>query len=249
MSNRVIRTFETPEHIAQAAAAEFVASSHDAVAARGRFTVALAGGSTPRRLYELLAEAPLRKQVNWAKVEIFWGDERPVPPDHADSNFGMARRALLDKLALPAKQIHRMPADRPDLDAAALDYEDEIAAVLGRPPDGHAPALDLVLLGMGPDGHTASLFPYSAALTETSRWVAANPVPKLKATRLTLTTPILNRAAQIIFLVGGADKAGVLAEVLQGPPDAQRLPAQLIAPVPPGQVSWLVDLAAARGLR
>lgn len=249
MSRRVIRTFETPEHVAHAAAAEFVAISHEAIDARGRFIVALAGGSTPKRLYELLGDEPFRGQVDWARVEFFWGDERPVAPDHADSNFGMAKRALLDKLQLPDRQIHRMPADRSDLEAAARDYQEEIAATFAASSSGAPPAFDLVLLGMGPDGHTASLFPHTTALGETVRWVVANPVPKFNATRLTLTPPILNRARHHLFLAGGADKAGVLAEVLEGPSDPQRLPSQLIDPVPPGRVTWLVDLAAARNLR
>lgn len=249
MTRRVIRTFETPEHVAQAAAAEFIAISHEAIDARGRFVVALAGGSTPKRLYELLGDETHRGQADWARVEFFWGDERPVAPDHPDSNFGMAKRALLDKLNLPSKQIHRMPADRPDLDAAARDYQEEIAATFGTSSAGSPPAFDLVLLGMGPDGHTASLFPQTTALVETARWVVANPVAKLNATRLTLTPPILNRARHHLFLAGGADKAGVLAEVLEGPPDWQRLPSQLIDPPPPGRVVWLVDLAAARSLR
>lgn len=249
MTRRIVRVFDTPEHVAHAAATEFVAVSHEAIDARGRFAVALAGGSTPRRLYELLGEESFRGHVDWTRVEFFWGDERPVAPDHADSNFGMAKHALLDKLGLPAGQIHRMPADRPDLDAAARDYQNEIAALFGVPSNGPPPAFDLVLLGMGPDGHTASLFPHTTALHETKRWVVANPVPKLTATRLTLTAAILNRARHILFLVSGAEKAGVLAEVLEGPSDPQRLPAQLIAPPPPGQVTWLVDLAAARNLR
>lgn len=249
MTRRVIRTFETPEHVAHAAAAEFIAISHEAIDARGRFVVPLAGGSTPKRLYELLGDETHRGQVDWARVEFFWGDERPVAPDHADSNFGMAKRALLDKLKLPDRQIHRMPADRPDLDAAARDYQQEIAATFGTSSTGPPPAFDLVLLGMGPDGHTVSLFPHTPGLAETARWVVANPVAKLNATRLTLTPPILNRARHVLFLAGGADKAAVLAEVLEGPPDPQRLPSQLIDPPPPGRVVWLVDLAAARSLR
>ncbi len=249
MTRRIVRVFDSPEHVAQAAAAEFIAISHEAIDARGRFAVALAGGSTPRRLYELLGDEPFRAQVDRARVDFFWGDERPVTPDHKDSNFGMAKRALLDKLSLPARQIHRMPADRSDLAAAARDYQSEIAATLGAPADGQPPAFDLVLLGIGSDGHTASLFPHTAALDEANRWVVANPVPKLNVTRLTLTPLILNRARHILFMAGGADKASVLAEVLEGPPDPQRLPSQLIAPPPPGRVTWLVDLAAARNLR
>src|SRR5262249_5021609 len=162
-----------------------------ATAARGRFTVALAGGSTPRRLYQMLAEAPIRDQVDWSRVEVFWGDERAVPPDHADSNFRMASAALLSKVAIPPANLHRMQAERPDLDAAAREYQGEIARVFSVPPDGEPPCLDLVLLGMGPDGHTASLFPHTEALKEARRWVVPNYVPKMAAFRMTQTGPIL----------------------------------------------------------
>jgi 6-phosphogluconolactonase len=156
----------------------------------------------------------------------------------------MAKEALLDKVAIPAAHIHRMRGEREDRDAAARDYQAEIARVFQIAPDGEAPQLDLVLLGMGPDGHTASLFPGTTALKETTRWVVPNYVPKFNAHRLTLTTAILNRAAQVIFLVVGQDKAEPLAEVLEGPPDPERLPSQLIRPGA-GRLLWLVDTVAA----
>src|SRR5215510_13805761 len=123
MTRRIVRVFDTLEHVAHAAATEFVAVSHESVDARGRFVIALAGGSTPRRLYELLGDESLCDQVDWPKLEFFWGDERPVPPDHAESNFGMVKQALLNNVKVAARQIHRMPAERPDLDAAARDYQ------------------------------------------------------------------------------------------------------------------------------
>ena len=247
------------EAVSRAAAEEWVRCARAAVAARGGFTVALSGGSTPRRMFQVLAGPPLREQVDWAHLDIFWGDERAVPPDHPDSNYGMAHAALLSKVPIPPARVHRMFAERDDRDAAARDYAAEIARVFGVPPPGEAaaaggappegepPAFDLVLLGMGPDGHTASLFPHTEALRETRRWVVRNYVPKFSANRLTLTAPILNRGTTILFLVAGADKAAVLQEVLEGPPDPERLPSQLIRPAA-GRLVWLVDRPAAARL-
>jgi 6-phosphogluconolactonase len=234
------------EEVGAAAAHEFVRCARSALAARGRFSVALAGGSTPRRSYERLGEAPLRGQVDWDGVDFFWSDERAVPPDHRDSNYRMACEALLDRLAIDARRLHRMQGERADLDAAARDYEAELARAFGVAPSDEPPALDLVFLGLGGDGHTASLFPHTAALRETTRWAVANHVPRLGARRLTLTAPILNRAARVVFLVAGAEKADILAEVLEGPADPERLPSQLIRPQS-GALVWIVDrLAAAR---
>jgi 6-phosphogluconolactonase len=247
MSNPVVRRFPDAEQVSKAAAEEFVRAAHEAIAARGRFTVALSGGSTPRRLYQLLAEPPYRTQVDWPKVEFFWGDERAVPPDHKDSNYRMAQEALLQRLTAAAGHIHRLQAERSDRDKAAADYQAEIARVFGGKPDGAPPAFDLVLLGMGPDGHTASLFPFTTALKEQTRWVVANHVPKLNTDRLTLTAPILNQAREVLFLVAGADKAQPLSEVLEGPSDTDRLPSQRIQPS--GKLIWFVDQAAATKLR
>ena len=158
-----VRVFADAEELGRAAAREFVHLAQHAVATRGRFTVALAGGSTPRRVYELLAEPEHREAVDWGRVEFFWGDERAVAAEHPDSNYGMAAAALLFKLALPPERIHRIQADRPDGDAVALEYQLEIARALGVPADGPPPPLDLILLGMGADGHTASLFPVGRA--------------------------------------------------------------------------------------
>lgn len=247
MSSRIIRIFADKEALSEAAAHEFVRCAREAVAARGRFTVALSGGSTPKRLYQFLAAEPFRTQVDWGRVEFFWGDERCVPPDHPDSNYHMAREAMLAHLPIPAKHIHRMEAERADLDAAALDYEEEIAGVFyGKPIGPERPALDLVLLGMGPDGHTASLFPHTKALDERTRWVVPNHVPQLNTDRLTLTRPALNRAREVLFLVAGADKAERLVEVLANPPDPKRLPSQSIQP--DGPLVWFVDRAAAERL-
>jgi 6-phosphogluconolactonase len=233
--------------LAQEAAKRVVATAEEAVARDDRFTVALAGGSTPKRLYALLAAESYRTRLPWQKTHVFWGDERAVPPAHPNSNFGMTRATLLSRVPIPANQVHRMQAERADLDTAASEYEAEIARAFAAQPPDEPPAFDLILLGLGPDGHTASLFPYTPALRETRRWVASNYIPELKANRLTLTPPILNRASMILFLVSGADKASVLQTVLEGPPDPERLPAQLIRPMA-GRLVWLVDQAAASRL-
>jgi 6-phosphogluconolactonase len=247
MTPRTIRIFPDVEALSEAAAHEFVRCAREATAARGRFTVALSGGSTPRRLYQFLAAEPFRGQVDWSHVEFFWGDERCVPPDDAESNYRMAREAVLARLPLPADHVHRLEAERPDKESAARDYQAVMARVFGVDPAGPPPAFDLVLLGMGPDGHTASLFPHTRALDETGRWVVVNFVPKFSTDRLTLTRPVLNRAREVLFLVAGADKAEVLAEVLAGPDDPARLPSQSVRPAD-GRLVWFLDRAAAARL-
>jgi 6-phosphogluconolactonase len=236
-----------PAALALEAAKRVVAIAEEAVARCGRFTVVLAGGSTPKRLYSLLATEPYRTRLPWRETHLFWGDERAVPPEHPDSNVGLARATLLSRVPIPANQVHRMQAERADLDAAASEYAAEIATTLTAQPPDEPPAFNLILLGLGTDGHTASLFPYTRALRETTRWVTPNYIPQLQANRLTLTTPILNHAAMILFLISGVEKAAVLQAVLEGPPDPQRLPAQLIRPVA-GRLEWLVDQAAASRL-
>jgi len=219
------------EAISREAARRFVAQA----AAVNPFTVALAGGSTPRRLYEMLAQQPLSDQVPWSRVHVFWGDERCVPPDHADSNYRMAREALLDRVPIPPGNVHRIRGEI-DPQQAAADYAAELASVLG--PDGR---LDLALLGMGDDGHTASLFPGSTALAERERNVVAVHVDKLQSWRVTLTLPTLNAARQVLFLVSGAGKAQALTRVQAG----ERLPAGLVRPTD-GHLIWLVDQQAMR---
>jgi 6-phosphogluconolactonase len=242
-----IRVLDDAETVSREAAAEFARLAREGIAARGRFAVALAGGSTPRRLYELLAEPPHRDALDWKRVEFFWGDERAVPPEHGDSNYGMAVGALLGKIAVPAARVHRIEGERSDRDAAARDYEAEIGRVLGATPGGVPPAFDLILLGMGADGHTASLFPGTRALGERQRWVVANPVEKLATERITLTAPIINRAREIRVVTAGAEKAPALRAVLEGPRDPDRLPSQLLAPEA-GRLVWIVDRAAAAEL-
>ncbi len=242
-----VRVVVDADDVCRAAAQELIRIGRDAFEARGRFAVALSGGSTPRRLYEILTQAPFRSQLEWSRVDFFFGDERAVPPDHEDSNFRMAHEALFSKLGILPSRIHRMQAERQDLTEAARDYQVVLAQVCGVSAKGSPPALDLVLLGMGPDGHTASLFPGTEALEEKDLWVVANPVPQLATDRITLTTAILNEARCVIFLVVGADKASTLAQVLEGPRDPERLPSQLIRPLN-GRLVWLVDEAAANEL-
>ena len=231
--------------LARRAAEYFVQWSGDAIRTGGRFTVALAGGSTPRQMYGLLAGPSFSSRVDWEHVHFFWGDERCVPPEHSDSNYRMAWEALLSGIYIPDANIHRIQAELP-AEEAALAYERELRQFFG----DEIPCFDLILLGLGPDGHTASLFPGSPALRETSRWVVpvshAAPPPPL-VSRVTLTPPVLNAAAKVVFLVSGAGKAGRLVQVLRGPLQPERLPAQTVQPVT-GRLLWLVDQAAAARL-
>jgi 6-phosphogluconolactonase len=219
-------------------AAERVIAAARRVADEGRtFSIALSGGSTPKTLFELLATDPYKSRVDWAKVEVFFGDERTVSPDHKDSNYRMAREALLSKVPIPGDNVYRMAGER-DPNTAAKEYGQMLKEKFG---DG---GIDLVLLGMGDDGHTASLFPETEALNETKHRCVANYVPKLNTWRLTLTAPFINRAALVVLLVSGASKAQRLQEVLEGPRDPRRLPVQLVKPIS-GRLVWLIDAAAA----
>ena len=243
MSSRVIRVFPDVEAVSHAAADEFERCAREAIDQRGRFRVALSGGSTPQRLYQVLAGPSYHDRIDWRNVEPFWGDERAVPADHRDSNYRMAREALISRVPIPDGQIHRMEDERSDRDQAAREYQATVARVFGVDPGGPPPSFDLILLGMGPDGHTASLFPHTAGLAETGRWVIVNHIPKLTTDRMTLTYPILNRAYEVLFLVAGTDKATTLAEVLDGPPDPARLPSQAVQPS--GRLLWYLDRSAA----
>jgi 6-phosphogluconolactonase len=228
----------------RASADVFAGAAADAVARSGRFSVALAGGSTPKAVYSLLAtDARLRTAVPWAETHVFWGDERCVPPDHGDSNYRMAREAMLSRVPVPPGQVHRVRGEEPDPAAAAAAYERELRTSFGT--DTGVPRFDLVLLGLGPDGHTASLFPSTTALSERARLVVANRVEKLGAWRITLTFPVLNAARLVLFIVSGSDKAEAVRDVLQPRTDAPALPASLVRPVD-GRLLWHLDDAAAR---
>jgi len=244
---RVILGFRDADEVAHHVAREFVRRARAAVEDSGVFRVALAGGSTPRRAYELLAEPALSPQVDWESTHVFFGDERSVPPDHPDSNYRSAFLALLSKVGVPEAQVHRMQGERSDLESAATDYEKMLSEAFALPRGPVFPRFDLVMLGMGDDGHTASLFPGTRALEETRAWVVANDVPQKTTRRLTMTAPLLNAARCVMFAVEGADKAVSLAAVLEGPPDPRRFPSQLIAPLD-GELLWLVDDAAAAKL-
>src|SRR5215470_6217756 len=238
-----VQLFSTCAEIASHAAHEVARISAEAVAARGAFSIALAGGSTPKMLYALLAEHPtLRNSLPWDKMQVFFGDERHVGPGHADSNFQMASDAMLSKVQLQPQQIHRIKGEYPDTSQAAAEYEDEIRRTfeLGA---GEFPRFDLILLGMGNEGHTLSLFPGTKALHEAQRVVTRNWIGKLYSERITLTAPAANAAANIIFMVTGSDKACALKAVLEGPHEPEQLPAQLIQPAQ-GSLAWLIDAAA-----
>lgn len=239
-----IQVFADAGEVARAAALRFVELARASINTNGRFSVALAGGSTPKRIYELLAGGEFAAQLYWPGVHVFFGDERSVPPDHADSNYRMANESLLSRVGLPAENVHRMRGEG-DAVANARLYEDELRDFFG---DTAAwPEFDLVMLGMGDDGHTASLFPGTHALDARSAWVAANWVEKLDTYRVTLTAPAINHARQVMFIVTGAGKAERLHEVLYGAPDPVRLPSQLIQPRA-GALAWFLDEAAAAKL-
>ena len=246
MSERAIDVMPDAEGVAQEALAQWRRHARDAVAARGAFRVLLSGGSTPRRLFQLLAAPEVRDALPWKETHLFWGDERCVPPDHAESNFRMTRQALLDTVGPPAAQVHRHEGERGDVDAAARDYQAVVARAFGVPADGPPPPFDLVFLGMGSDSHTASLFPGTRALGETSRWFVANDVPQLSTRRLTATFPLLNAARAVVFLAAGPDKAPALDRVLAAAGGLANAPARGVDPA--GTLDWVIDRAAAAGI-
>ncbi len=224
----------------QMAAQEFQRMAESAITQRGRFSVALSGGNTPRGVYSLLAEE-YKTAIPWEKVHIFFGDERHVPPDHPDSNFRMAYESLLSRVPMPPANIHRVRAEL-DAKAAADDYEDQLRTFFRLAAQAW-PVFDLIFLGLGDDGHTASLFPGSAALNEASRLVAANWVEKFQSFRITVTFPVLNHGSQVLFLVSGAGKSQILSQVLR--PGGNQYPAQRVRPVN-GRLLWLVDQDAGK---
>ncbi|HVT18518.1 MAG TPA: 6-phosphogluconolactonase [Thermoanaerobaculia bacterium] len=250
-----LRVAANAEELMRLAADVFVASLSAAAAAAApggprsrRASVALAGGSTPRGLYRLLAAPgePYRGCLLWEHIHFFWGDERHVPPDHPDSNFRMARETMLDPAAVPPGNVHRIPAEEPDAGSAAARYEAELVRFFALAP-GERPRFDLVLLGLGEEGHTASLFPGSPVLDERTRLAAAPWVEAHREFRITLTPPAINGAALVAFLVSGEAKAAALAAVLEGELRPERYPAQIVRP-DSGKLLWLVDRAAASGL-
>jgi 6-phosphogluconolactonase len=240
---REIRILPDGAAIAKRAAQEFVQAAADAVRAHGSFNVALAGGSTPKALYGLLANDPtLRSRVPWDRMHLFFGDERHVPPDHADSNFRMATESMISKSPLKPEQVTRIRGEYPDTDQAALEYEEALREYL-KLKAGEYPRFDLLFAGMGNEGHTLSLFPGTKALHADGRIAVRNWVGKLYTERITLTAPAASNAVRIIFMVTGADKALALKAVLEGPYEPEQLPAQLLQPQN-GKLLWLVDRVA-----
>ena len=255
-STRAIEVLATAADLFHAAAEEFVRAARTAIGAQGRFTVALSGGSTPKALYSLLATN--YAGFAWNRIFLFFGDERHVPPTDPESNYRMVNESLLTKIAIPAENVFRVPAENPDAAAAAAEYEAQLRRFFdlkselkselksGELKSGEFPRFDLILLGLGPDGHTASLFPDSPALNEESRLVVANWVAKFNAHRITFTFPVLNRAAEVMFLASGADKADMVRQVLEGK-NTPPLPSQRVQPSD-GKLLWMLDEAAAAKL-
>ncbi|MEO7020653.1 MAG: 6-phosphogluconolactonase [Ktedonobacteraceae bacterium] len=241
-----IAIYPDTDTISLEAAKYVVRVAQEAIAAHGLFSFGLSGGSTPGKLYSLLASEPYRSQIDWSAVHIFWSDERCVPSDDPQSNYHLAQETLLSKLNLLPEQIHRMPADRPDREQAAADYAEEIRRVLG---GSGVPAFDLLQMGMGPEGHTASLFPHQPSLHEQKRLVMPVSVPKPPPDRLTFTPPLLQVARNLLFLVTGADKAEALQAVLSNSYQPDEYPAQLITKQAQGEVVWMVDPAIAQNIR
>ena len=244
-SSLEIRTLNTPQELFEAAAELVASTASEAVAERGRFTIALSGGSTPKNLYNLLA-TNARSSLPWDRMFFFFGDERHVPPTDPESNYRMANEAMLSKVPVAPGNVFRVEAEKPDAGAAATAYEQTLRKFFALEA-GQIPAFDLILLGMGPDGHTASLFPGTEALQEKSKLFVANWVEKLKTHRLTLTLPVLNAARCVAFLASGTDKAPVLKSVLEGDAPGEQYPAKLVRPAQ-GKLIWLLDRAAASGL-
>ena len=242
-----ITVLPDPPAIAADAAERIVRAADEAIALSERFRIGLSGGSTPKQLFQLLASDAYRDRIDWTHVEVFFVDERCVPPDHADSNYRMAREALLSKAPIPGDNVYRMRGEVDPPDEAAKEYGRMLKEKFGGPTIDEGGGLDVALLGMGDDGHTASLFPGTPAVTETKHRCVANYAEHSttgRSWRLTLTAPFINRSRDVIVLVAGANKAKTLAAVLEGPRDPQRLPIQLIRPAS-GRMTWLIDAAAA----
>lgn len=244
--DREVRIGPDAEGVSALAADLFVSTIRPCTERAEKVSVALSGGKTPRRMYELLAAAPRREQLCWSRLHFFWVDERPVPPDDDQSNFHMVQQTLLAPLGISASRIHRIRAECPDLNDAAAAYEAEMRCFFALAEGSPPPAFDLVFLGMGSDGHTASLFPKTQALWEQRRWVVANWVPQLSSWRITVTYPVLNAASRVAFLVSGAEKARAVARALAEGTPLDECPAAGVRPA--GQLVWLFDRAAASQL-
>lgn len=243
-----LRLFKDSDELAAHAADHIVRIAQDAIRVRGRAMQALAGGSTPKKTYRLLAQ-PAHRRIDWAHTYLFFGDERFVPPNDPSSNFAMVQRTLLEPASVPAGHVFPVPTQLGTAAAAAQEYAATLTRTFGIGESGDPPRFDLILLGLGDDGHTASLFPGAASLWVTDRWVVASPPGTLPppVERITLTFPVLNAAREILFLVAGQNKAEALQDVLEGQPSREERPAACICPVD-GTLTWLVDEAAASRL-
>lgn len=235
-----MRKIISTDNLFNLAAEKFVEIAKDSIAKRNQFTVALSGGSTPKKLYAMLAEEPFRSQIEWDKIQFFFGDERMVLPDDEQSNFRMANESLFSKVEIPQENIHRFQTEKVEPKLIAEEMENEIQTVF-QLQESEFPRFDLIFLGMGDDGHTASLFPETEALKEDTRLVTENYVPKFETFRLTFTYPTINNSRNIIFLISGNDKAEVLKEVLHGEYDPHKLPSQSIKPID-GNLIFLTDI-------
>ena len=251
-SGAQIRVYHDADELALKAARLFARLADQYCIGSGRFTVALSGGSTPRKMLSILAEEPFLDTVPWGSIYFFWGDERAVPPSHPDSNYLMAHDALLSKVPVPSENIFRVPAELAEPERAAKEYSETLVHFFltggsgaATAPLSNVPRFDLVLLGMGPDGHTASLFPHTSALDNDEDIAVANYVEKLKAHRITLTARTINNARNVTFVVAGEDKAEALKRVIEGTSQPELYPSQLIRPRS-GTLLWMVDEGAAR---
>jgi 6-phosphogluconolactonase len=249
--DRPVRVYKDAQELALKAARRFARLADQYTVASGGFAVALSGGSTPKAMFSILAASPFLETVPWSSIYFFWGDERCVPPDHADSNYRMTHETLLAKVPVPEENVFRVPAEMEDHDRAAAAYSTTLTNFFlqrrdqsGTAPLSQLPRFDLVFLGMGPDGHTASLFPGTTALHAGEQIAVANFVEKFNSYRITLTAATINNARNVTFIAGGADKAEVLRNVLEGPYQPDLYPSQLIRPHN-GSLLWMVDEAAA----
>ena len=239
-----IASYPDTDMLSRDAAQYVVRLAAESIAMHGRFTIALSGGTTPQKLYALLGNEPYCSQIDWTRVEIFWSDERCVPLDSEDSNYLLAHRVLQSKIPITTSQIHPMPANEADRDAASAAYTEEMRHVFAT---SGVPNFDLIQLGMGPEGHTASLFPQQASLREQQRLVMPVIVPKPPPPRLTFTPPVLNAARHILFLVTGSEKADAIRAILEGEYNPDEYPAQIVRPTH-GEVVWMLDQGAASKL-
>ena len=244
-SDPVVIIEDSPSAAAQRAAERMVSIINQRAAAGNQSHLALCGGTTPGELYRRLASPPLADQIPWQKIQIFFGDERDVPQNHVENNYGMVADILIDHVPIPLTQVHPMPADSRDLSAAAEQYENLVRRVVPA-ENGDIPRFDCILLGMGAEGHTASLFPDTPALVERNRLVVAQYVPVIGRNRMTFTFPLINAARNVIFLVTGGDKAPAVQAVLKGDPDCRtHYPAAHVGPLS-GTMTFVLDEAAAR---